>query len=83
MASNLTPEYIAILRSITGAQKLRVAFQMYWGARRLKAARLRQQHPDWSEEQVQQRVKEILCLWLRDGSRGLKPLPPEREEEYE
>ncbi len=59
MASNLTPEYIAILRSMTGAQKLRVAFQMYWGARRLKAARLRQQHPDWSEEQVQQRVKEI------------------------
>ena len=59
MASNLTPEYIAILRSMTGAQKLRVAFQMYWGARRLKAARLRLQHPDWSEEQVQQRVKEI------------------------
>ncbi|WP_397383239.1 hypothetical protein [Prosthecobacter sp.] len=59
MASNLTPEYIAILRSMTGAQKLSVAFQMYWGARRLKAARLRQQHPDWREEQVQQRVKEI------------------------
>ncbi len=62
MASNLTPEYIATLRRMTGAQKLRVAFQMYWGARRLKAARLRQQHPDWSEEQVQQRVKEILCM---------------------
>lgn len=59
MASNLTPEYIATLRRMTGAQKLRTAFQMYWGARRLKAARLRQQHPDWTEEQVQQRVKEI------------------------
>ena len=59
MAANLTPEYIATLRRMTGAQKLRTAFQMYWGARRLKAARLRQQHPDWTEEQVQQRVKEI------------------------
>ncbi len=59
MASNLTPEYIATLQRMTGAQKLRTAFQLYWGARKIKAARLRQQHPEWSEEQVQQRVKEI------------------------
>ena len=59
MASTLTPEYIATLRRMTGAQKLRTAFQMYWGARRLKAARLRQQHPEWTEEQVQQKGKEI------------------------
>lgn len=50
MASNLPPEYIATLRRMTGAQKLLTAFQLYWGARRLKAARLRQQHPDWTEE---------------------------------
>ncbi len=59
MDSELTPEYIATLRRMTGAQKLRTAFQMYWGARKLKAARLRQQHPDWTESEVQQRVKEI------------------------
>ena len=59
MASELTPEYIATLRKMTGAQKLRTSFAMYWGARKLKAARLRVQHPDWSEEKVQQRVKEI------------------------
>jgi len=59
MASDLTPEYLATLRRMTGAQKLRTASQLYWGARKIKAARLRQQHPDWSEEQVQQRVKEI------------------------
>ena len=40
--------------------ELRTSFQMYWGARKIKAARLRQQHPDWTEEQVQQRVKEIV-----------------------
>lgn len=59
MASELTPEYIATLRCMSGEQKLRTAFQLYWGARKLKAARLRQQHPDWTEEQVQQHVKEI------------------------
>ena len=59
MAADLTPEYIATLRRMTGAEKLRTAFQLYWGARKVKAARLRQQHPDWSETQVQQRVKEI------------------------
>lgn len=59
MASTLTPEYIATLRRMTGEQKLRTAFQLYWGAREIKAARLRQQHPDWTEEQVQQKVKEI------------------------
>lgn len=64
MAANLTPEYIATLRRMTGAQKLRTAFQLYWGARKVKAARLRQQHPEWSEEQVQQRVKEIFMHGL-------------------
>ena len=64
MAANLTPEYIATLRRMTGAQKLRTAFQLYWGARKIKAARLRQQHPEWSEDQVQQSVKEIFMHGL-------------------
>lgn len=59
MASEITPEYLATLRGMTGAQKLRTAFRLYRGVRRLKATRLRQQHLDWTEEQVQQRVKEI------------------------
>lgn len=59
MNTDLSSEYLATLRRMTGAQKLRTAFQLYWGARKIKAARLRQQHPDWSEEQVQQQVKVI------------------------
>lgn len=59
MNEPLTPEYIETLRRMSGEQKLKTAFQLYWGARRLKAARLRQEHPDWSEEQVQARVREI------------------------
>jgi len=59
MASELTPEYIATLQRMTGEQKLKTAFGLYWTARRIKAAALRQQYPDWTEEQVQQKVKEI------------------------
>lgn len=32
--------------------------RLYWPAPRLKAAWLRRQHPDWTEEEVQQAVKE-------------------------
>ncbi len=59
MASELTPEYIAMLRRLDGRQKLRTAFAIYWSARALKAAGLRSQFPSWSEEQVQQKVTEI------------------------
>jgi hypothetical protein len=59
MTSELTPQYVATLRHLTGAQKLRAAAGLYWFARRLKAAAIRQQHPEWAEEQVQRRVKEI------------------------
>lgn len=59
MASEMTPEYAETLRRLTGQEKWRTAFALYWGARKLKAAFLRQQNPDWTEEQVQQRVKEI------------------------
>lgn len=59
MASTLSPEYIAALRRMTGAEKLRAAFELYQTARKVKAARLRQLHPDWTEDEVQRRVKEI------------------------
>ena len=48
-----------ILRKMTPARKLELAMDLYWSARELKAAGLRSQHPDWSEEQVQAAVKEI------------------------
>ncbi|WP_395751865.1 hypothetical protein [Prosthecobacter sp.] len=64
MASTLTPEYIAKLRSMTGAEKLRIASEMYWDARKVKAEELRLQHPEWTEEQVQQKVKEIFMFMV-------------------
>ena len=61
----LTPEYVAALRRLSGRQKLQSAVELYWAARELKAAALRRQHPEWAEDQVQQKVKEI---FLHAGS---------------
>ncbi len=44
---------------MTGAQKLRAAFVLYDTAKKIKTARPRQLHPEWSEEQVQRQVREI------------------------
>jgi hypothetical protein len=52
-------EHLAILRAMTPEQKFRTATALYWSARRLKAAWLRSQHPDWSEEEIQRKVREI------------------------
>lgn len=47
---------IQALRRMTAEQKLQVAMQLYWSARELKAAWIRDQHPDWTDEQA---VREI------------------------
>jgi hypothetical protein len=53
------PEQERIYQSMTPEQKLMIAANLYHCARALKAAGLREQHPDWSEEQVQEKVREI------------------------
>ncbi len=58
-------EYIRILRAMTPEQKLRAASNLYWGARDLKAAWLRAQHPEWTEGQVQKAVRDAF-LYARD-----------------
>ncbi|MFK7909709.1 MAG: hypothetical protein AB8F34_03820 [Akkermansiaceae bacterium] len=59
MSSELTPEYLHTLRSLSGEDKLRSAFKLYWSARKLKASFLRGEHPDWKEDTVQAEVKRI------------------------
>lgn len=59
MASQVSDEYKDALRKLDGVRKLHTAAMLYWGARKIKAARFRKQHPDWTEEQVQRKVKEI------------------------
>jgi Rv0078B-related antitoxin len=48
-----------ILQAMSLAQKLRAAERLYYSARQLKAAALRAEHPDWTDEQVRQAVREI------------------------
>ncbi len=50
---------IEIFKKMTAEQKLKLSMRLYWSARRLKAAWLRQQHPGWTEDQVQAEVTEI------------------------
>jgi len=54
-----SPEQIAIFKAMTPEQRWQAAHDFYWTIRRHKAAFLRSQHPDWSEEQVQQEVRNI------------------------
>ena len=44
---------------MTPIQKLDMALRLYYSARELKAAGLRAQHPDWTEDQIDAKVKEI------------------------
>ena len=52
-------EQIAALRAMSGQERLRLAESLYWSARRLKAAGVRAQHPDWTEAQINEQVRQI------------------------
>jgi len=53
------PEQIAALRAMSGEKRLRLAEQLYWLARKMKAAGLRQQHPEWTEDRIDSEVTQI------------------------
>jgi hypothetical protein len=50
-----------ILRKMSPEKKLPAAARMYNFAKELKTAYLAQQHPDWTEEQVETEVREIFA----------------------
>ncbi len=53
------------LREMSSEEKLRAATRLYWSARRLKEAFFRDQHPDWTDEEVYQAAKEAF-MYARD-----------------
>ena len=53
------PEQIKIYQSMTPAQKLDASLRLYYSAKALKAAALKQLHPDWSEKEIIKKVNEI------------------------
>ena len=56
---NLSKEQIAILRRMTPEQRWQAAHRLYWTMRRHKTAFLRSQHPDWSEQQIDDEVRRL------------------------
>lgn len=61
---------IEIIRKMTPAHKFTIARGLYDTAWEIKRAALRQQHPDWTEEQVLARVKRIFTT----GYVGIKEI---------
>ncbi len=55
-------ERVKILQRMTPAQKLRAAERLYWSARQLKAAWLRQQHPDWPSDRIDREVRDAFLF---------------------
>ena len=49
---DFTPEYVAGLRRLTGAQKLASADMLYRTAIAVTTAGMRRRHPGWPEEQL-------------------------------
>jgi hypothetical protein len=48
-----------ILQAMSPAQKLRAAERLYYSTRELKAAALRAEHPDWTDEAIREAVRQI------------------------
>ena len=55
----MNPEELRIIRAMSPAQKLRAAERLYDSAWQLKAAALRAEHPEWTDEAIRQAVREI------------------------
>jgi hypothetical protein len=42
-----------VLRSMTGAERLKIASGMYASARKMLLSHLRTRHPEWTDDEVQ------------------------------
>jgi hypothetical protein len=49
----LDDEMAAVFRAMTGAQRLKIASDMFRSARRMLLSHLAAEHPDWDEERLQ------------------------------
>lgn len=57
-------EALQVLQAMSPAQKLRAAERLYHSAWQLKAAALRAEHPDWTDEAIR-RVVRMIFLYAR------------------
>lgn len=54
-----SPEQFAIYRKMPGERRLKLAEDMFWSAREMKTAGVRNQHSDWPEEKIIAEVNRI------------------------
>ena len=55
----MTPEQVKIFRAMSPTRKLELAGQFHDAARQLKTRGLQAQHPEWPDEKIEARVREI------------------------
>jgi len=53
------PEQKKSFQAMTPEQKLQLALDLYYSAKKLKAAGLQNQHPDWAVDTIRQKVRDI------------------------
>jgi hypothetical protein len=59
---DFTPEYLAVMRSQSGADKLRTADMLYHTALVVKKAGLRWRHADWPEDRIDREGRWMIQL---------------------
>ena len=53
------PEQKKSFQTMTPEQKLQLALDLYYSAKKLKVAGLQNQHPDWPIDAIRQKVRDI------------------------
>ncbi|MBW2579414.1 MAG: hypothetical protein JRD00_00390 [Deltaproteobacteria bacterium] len=48
-----------VFQSMSPEEKLNIALRLYYSAKELKEVGLRVQHPDWNEEMIKEKLREI------------------------
>jgi hypothetical protein len=57
--NEMHPEQIRIYQAMEPERKLKLAQMLYYSAKELKAASLKARYPDWTEEKIKDKVREI------------------------
>lgn len=65
----LDDDMAEVFRSMTGAQRLKIANDLFESARRMIGSHLAAEHPDWDE----QRLQEETARRLSHGELGVSP----------